>query len=95
VALARRVADGVLLPDGPARPLGVRVAGPASLDIVMGEGRRREVRRLVMALGYGVLDLQRIAFGPLRLDDLPEGCWRALTAGEVRLLQDAARGAPP
>jgi len=88
--LVRRLAAGIELPDGMAHPIAVRIAGVDELDIVMGEGRRREVLRMVMALDLDVADLQRIAFGSLTLGDLPEGRWRPLTGDELADLRHAA-----
>jgi pseudouridine synthase len=47
------------------------------------EGRNRQIRRTAELLGHPVLDLQRVAIGPLRLADLPEGSWRRVTPSEV------------
>ena len=46
------------------------------LELVMREGRNRQIRRTAASLGHRVLDLQRIAIGPIALADLPEGEWR-------------------
>jgi 23S rRNA pseudouridine2605 synthase len=62
----------------------------AWLEIVLDEGRNRQIRRLLAALGIDVLRLIRVAIGPLALGDLPKGQWRALDAREVLLLD--ARG---
>jgi 16S rRNA U516 pseudouridylate synthase RsuA-like enzyme len=56
----------------------------------MGEGRKREVRRLFAAIGIEVRDLVRTAVGPLQLGDLPEGEGRPLRAGELSSLRAAA-----
>ncbi len=53
------------------------------LELVLREGRNRQIRRTAGLLGHPVLDLQRIAIGPLALADLPEGRWRRLQAGEL------------
>ena len=60
----------------------------------MGEGRKREVRRLFAAIGLEVRDLVRVGVGPLQLGPLPEGEARALRAGELSSLRRAA-GLPP
>jgi len=95
----RPVSDAVLaalrrgaeLDDGWARPHGVQRAGTErELDIVMGEGRKREVRRLCAAAGLGIADLARVAVGPVALGDLPEGASRPLTSREQRELRRAA-----
>ncbi|MCX5945047.1 MAG: pseudouridine synthase [Cyanobacteria bacterium] len=56
---------------------------PSSLlELVMREGRNRQIRRTAVALGHPVLDLERIAIGPLRLGPLPEGRWRRVERQE-------------
>ena len=56
------------------------------LEVVLDEGRNRQIRRLLASLGVGVLRLIRIAIGPLQLGDLPKGGYRRLTAEEIRAL---------
>ena len=53
------------------------------LELVLREGRNRQIRRTAGLLGHPVLDLQRIAIGDLELADLPEGRWRRVQAGEL------------
>jgi 23S rRNA pseudouridine2605 synthase len=93
----RRLSAGVELDDGPARPQRVRVAeenrGKALLEIVMTEGRKREVRRMLAAVGLPVERLARVAFGGVELGDLRQGKWRFLDRPEIALLH-AAAGAP-
>jgi 23S rRNA pseudouridine2605 synthase len=84
---------GVLLDDGPARALEVRRVGRAAVDVVMGEGRKRLVRRLFAAVGSGVVDLCRTEVGPITLGDLAEGASRSLDASEVESLHAAVRPA--
>lgn len=55
----------------------------AWLEIVLDEGRNRQIRRLLAAFGIGVLRLVRVAIGPLALGELPKSQWRPLTADEV------------
>jgi pseudouridine synthase len=52
------------------------------VELVMGEGRNRQIRRTAELLGYPVLDLQRTAIDALQLGDLPQGRWRRLQAQE-------------
>ncbi len=78
---------GVTLDDGPARALHVRRAGPAVVDVVMGEGRKRLVRRLFAAVGAGVADLCRTSVGPISLGGLREGSARQLERSEVDALR--------
>ncbi|MBV2210077.1 MAG: rRNA pseudouridine synthase [Thermomonas sp.] len=61
----------------------------AWLEIVLDEGRNRQIRRLLAALEIGVLRLVRVAIGPLVLGELPKGQWRALTAAEAAALSGA------
>jgi 23S rRNA pseudouridine2605 synthase len=61
------------------------------LEVVLGEGKNRHIRRLLSALGVNVLRLVRVAIGPLPLGTLPKGKWRLLTEEEVRSLGRQAR----
>jgi 23S rRNA pseudouridine2605 synthase len=84
----------VQLEDGPARALSASVIGDRHADVTvveleMGEGRRREVRRLCAAAGLVVTDLQRVGFGPLRLGRLAEGAGRRLRPAEEAELRAA------
>lgn len=85
---------GVELDDGEAHAVSARVldrfADRSQVEIVMGEGRNREVRRMMAAIGHDVERLVRIAVGPLRDRSLKAGEWRSLTLDEVRQLYAAA-----
>ena len=59
------------------------------LDVVLTEGKNREVRRMVEAVGFTVLKLVRTRIGPLTVEGLQVGKWRELTAGEVASLRNA------
>jgi 23S rRNA pseudouridine2605 synthase len=85
------LARGVVLDDGPARVLDHRRVGsdPTRVDVVMGEGRKREVRRLFSAVGAEIEDLCRTSVGPVRLGRLAEGDVRELTAAELSALRRA------
>ena len=61
--------------------------GKARLEVVIHEGRNRQVRRMCQAAGMQVLRLKRVAEGSVRLGSLPEGAWRYLTEAEVRELK--------
>ncbi len=95
-ATLRLLRQGVELEDGPARAAQARVLGRtgegAVVSLVLLEGRKREVRRLLEAVGHAVLRLRRVRFGPVGLGDLKVGEWRDLTANEIRALSEAARG---
>ena len=86
---------GVQLSDGPTRPaLVTRLRDSPKytvLEVTITEGRNRQVRRMIEALGSKVLKLVRTAIGPLRIADLPIGKWRKLTADEVARIADHPR----
>jgi len=85
-----RLRRGIELSDGPTRPAEVkrlRERGKHTfLEMTITEGRNRQVRRMVDAVGSKVLKLVRVAIGPVRIGDLQIGKWRPLTEGEVRAL---------
>ena len=86
---------GVELDDGRAKALDARLAGRTgdrgAVRIVMTEGRKREVRRMLAAVGLPVRRLIRVRVGPITLGQLPAGTVRDLEPDEVRALQRAAR----
>jgi 23S rRNA pseudouridine2605 synthase len=89
----RTLVTGVDLDDGPARATSSRIIdshdGRTLVEVVMAEGRKREVRRMFDAVGHPVERLVRTAIGPLRDRTLKPGEWRHLTVEEVRSLFDA------
>ena len=85
-----RLKAGVTLDDGRTSPAEVSVLGPGLMEITIGEGRKRQVRRMCEAVGYKVSSLERVRFGPLTLGGLPEGESRALTPAEVAELYASA-----
>jgi 23S rRNA pseudouridine2605 synthase len=87
----RALRAGVELDDGRTAPAHVRLLGPHELELTIHEGRKRQVRRMCEAVGHRVVELRRVAFGPLRLGDLGAGRHRRLTAAEVERLRKAAR----
>lgn len=88
-----RLVSGVMLDDGSARAkrawVEERLAGGAGsrLGLVLVEGRKREVRRLLEAVDHPVRDLERVRFGPIELGDLAPGAWRELDDDERRRLR--------
>jgi 23S rRNA pseudouridine2605 synthase len=89
---------GVELEDGPTAPAEVRQVGDREIEIVLREGRNRQVRRMVEAVGNRVVSLKRIGFGPLSLGRLAEGGSRRLNDSEVKGLRAASehgRPSPP
>jgi pseudouridine synthase len=93
-AQVRQLEKGVALDDGPAAAISARLLDSSRnrglLEVTMGEGRKREVRRMCDAIGFPVIKLFRIAIGPLTDPGLKSGEWRALTMEEVRSLYAAA-----
>jgi 23S rRNA pseudouridine2605 synthase len=85
----RRLASGVDLEDGPTAPAEVRRQGEREIEIVLREGRNRQVRRMAEAVGNEVAALRRVRFGPIELGDLPAGKARLLSADEVSALREA------
>lgn len=94
VKASRRLTDddleqlrrGVVLKDGPTRPATVTRVREDKFEITITEGRNRQVRRMVEALGAKVLKLVRIAIGDIRIGELAIGKTRELTRGEVEVL---------
>lgn len=86
---------GVRLAEGLARVDQLRVKSrhkeSTILEMVLREGRNREIRRVLARLGHKVLRLVRTAVGPVRLGDLPPGACRKLTMKELQALRRAAR----
>jgi 23S rRNA pseudouridine2605 synthase len=87
----RQLREGVELEDGRTAPASARQPRAGVLELTLREGRKRQVRRMCEAVGHRVVELRRVAFGPLRLGELQEGQHRRLTAAEVERLRAAAR----
>jgi pseudouridine synthase len=92
-ALARMTGEGV---DSEGERLRMKSIAPRGdtrggwlFEVVLGEGKKRQIRRMMAAAGTKVLRLQRVAMGPLRLGNLKSGAWRRLTADEVERLRAA------
>lgn len=89
----QQLRDGMTLKDGPTRPARVeRIADSAedtTLEISITEGRNRQVRRMIEALGAYVLELTRLSIGSIRIGTLEPGQWRPLLETEVRDLTGA------
>lgn len=92
--LGKRLRDGVELDDGPASVDSFKVVdsqpGKALVEVVLHEGRKHIVRRLLDAVGFPVLTLVRTQVGPIRLGDTKPGKMRALSKDEVGQLYSAA-----
>jgi pseudouridine synthase len=87
--------QGVMLEDGLARAVRVSLVTPGASDayallrVVLVEGRNRQVRRMLAAVGCDVRELQRIRIGPLPLGELQSGQHRELRPREVEALRAA------
>ena len=78
------------LEDGPTAPAQVKRLGEREVEIVLREGRNRQVRRMLEAVGNEVVALRRVRFGSLGLGGLKEGSSRRLSEDEVAKLREAA-----
>lgn len=82
----RRLASGVELEDGMTAPAEVRRLGEREIEVVLREGRNRQVRRMVEAVGNRVVALRRVRFGAV---ELGEGEARRLSEAETEALREA------
>jgi len=84
----QRLAHGLILDDGPTAPCSIRLlttlpSGNSRVRIVLHEGRKRQVKRMLAAVGHPVVALRRTAYGRLRLDGLAVGTYRFLAADDL------------
>ena len=102
----KQMRRGIHLTEGLVKVEGVKLVKARSrateLEIVLAEGKNREIRRILARLGHKVMTLRRIAVGPLKLGDVPPGAHRVLTRDEVDRLyriieqtEGAEDGLPP
>ncbi len=87
----RALRQGVELDDGRTAPARVKRLGADRVELTIHEGRKRQVRRMLEAVGHPVVSLERVRFGPLWLGGLEEGRHRRLTAPEVEKLRRPPR----
>jgi 23S rRNA pseudouridine2605 synthase len=86
-AALQRLRDGVELDDGPTAPARARRLGPGRVELVLHEGRKHQVKRMLAAVGHPVTRLHRSAYAGLTLDGLDPGECRELEAAEVESLR--------
>lgn len=90
----KQLREGVVLEDGITSPAQARVIKCTSnktlLELTIYEGRNRQIRRMSSAVGHPVLELERIALGPIKLGSLKSGAWRELSVEEQHALVDAS-----
>jgi pseudouridine synthase len=86
---------GVILNDGPTQPAIVKCIRESAkysfVEIIIWEGRNRQVRRMIEAIGSKVLKLVRTEIGGVRIGDLPIGKYRELTPDEIKMLKPQQR----
>ena len=91
-----KLTEGVWLSDGKVRAKRARIVGrqgqATMLELVLAEGKKREIRRMLSKLGHKVMSLNRIAVGPISLKGLSVGECRSLSKHEIELLRKVASG---
>jgi 23S rRNA pseudouridine2605 synthase len=83
----RRLEQGVELDDGPTAPARARRLGRGRVEVILHEGRKHQVKRMLAAVGHPVTRLHRSGYAGLDLAGLAAGEWRELTAAEVQALR--------
>ena len=61
------------------------------LSLILTEGKYHEIKNIFKLLNYKIKDIKRIRFGPIKLENLPEGKWRYLSENEIKLLKEAVK----
>jgi 23S rRNA pseudouridine2605 synthase len=85
----QQLRDGLDLEDGRTAPARARRLGPGRVELVLHEGRKHQVKRMLAAVGHPVLRLHRVAYAGLTVDGLEAGHWRELETPEVEHLRRA------
>ena len=90
--IIRKMCEGIYIAEGKVHADKAKVHqtyanGTSTLEMVLSEGKNREIRRILAQLGHNVLDLTRVAIGPIKLGALPMGAYRRLNTSEVRELK--------
>ena len=83
----RRLAEGVQLEDGLTAPARARRLRRNRIELTLHEGRNRQVKRMLEALGHRVTRLHRSAYAGLTLEGLEPGAWRELEPSEIERLR--------
>jgi 23S rRNA pseudouridine2605 synthase len=95
----RSLEEGIYIAEGKAQAKSAKLLRKTEsyswVEMVLSEGKNREIRRILAKLGHKVRVLKRVAIGPLKLADLPVGAHRRLTFGELKELRRAAEGLGP
>jgi 23S rRNA pseudouridine2605 synthase len=90
----RRLSKGVDLEDGRTAPARARRLDPGRVELVLHEGRKHQVKRMLAAVGHPVTRLHRSAYAGVTLEGVEPGAWRELTNREVELLRTACLPRP-
>jgi pseudouridine synthase len=87
--IANRLKSGIDIGDGDGIVRAKEAKGLSGweFEMTLGEGKKRQIRRMFMAFGLKVKDLVRVSVGNLELGDLPEGQWRPLKKKEIEALR--------
>jgi 23S rRNA pseudouridine2605 synthase len=91
----QQLRDGVELDDGGTAPARARSLGPGQVELVLHEGRKHQVKRMLAAVGHSVTRLHRSAYAGLTLEGLEPGECRELEPSEVERLRSMLRAQPP
>jgi len=86
----QRLRDGVELEDGRTAPARARRLGPGRVELTIHEGRNRQVKRMLEAVGHPVRRLHRTSYAGLTLDGLEPGAFRSLEPAEVQRIKAAS-----
>ena len=90
----RKLAEGVKLEDGKTAPATVRRLADGRIELTIHEGRNRQVKRMLEAVGHRVQSLHRSTYGPLDVEGLEPGAWRELEPSEVEQLRTVSAASP-
>jgi 23S rRNA pseudouridine2605 synthase len=85
----RRLEEGVELEEGRTAPARARLLGPSTIELVLHEGRKHQVKRMCEAVGHPVRRLHRSAYAGLTVEGLEPGEWRELEPSDVSRLRDS------
>ena len=95
----RRIGEGIVLDDGPAAPAHLCILESAeetsTVEITLHQGRKRQVRRMLEAVGHPVITLERSTFDGITAKGLPPGSYRSLTREEVERLKELSKAQSP
>jgi 23S rRNA pseudouridine2605 synthase len=86
----QRLREGVELDDGPTAPARAARVGAGRVELVLHEGRKHQVKRMLAAVGHPVTRLHRSAYAGLTLEGVEPGAWRELEPTEVEQLREAS-----